>query len=57
MAEDAFHFMVSRKQRLRKGPGDQVVISDLLLPTKPHLLKFTEPLKITPPAGDQLLNT
>jgi hypothetical protein len=45
--EEAFHFMEDRKQRDPSG---------LLLPTRPHLLKFPESPKIVLPAEDQVSN-
>jgi hypothetical protein len=32
-------------------------LSDLLLPTRPHILKFLQLPKIVTPAGDQMFNT
>jgi hypothetical protein len=52
--------MMDRKGREEGGAGrgrDQTPgkpHSDLLSPAKPHLLKFPEPSKRTPPAGEEV---
>jgi hypothetical protein len=52
---------VDRKQRARKGLGTRYNLqshapSDLLLPARPHLLKFPPPSKFMPPGGLQALS-
>jgi hypothetical protein len=53
---------MDKKQRVRKGLETSYNLqrhthSDLLPPTRPSLLRFPEPHKIVPPAGDQVFNT
>jgi hypothetical protein len=60
--DEAVHFMVDRKQRIRKGLRTRYNLqrqspSDLPPPTRPYLLKFPEPPKIVSPAGDKSFNT
>lgn len=51
VVEELHHLMTDRKQRVKKTPGT----SHLLLSIEPYFLKFPEPSKIGPPAGDQVL--
>jgi hypothetical protein len=55
-------FMEDRKQRVKKELSTGVTFkvtlpSDLLFPTRPHLLKFLEAPKIMLPGGEQVFNT
>lgn len=60
MVEEIFHIRTDMKQRRRKGLGTGATFrgssDDPLPPARPYLLKFSEPLKIAPPAGDQAFN-
>jgi hypothetical protein len=45
-----------RVSRIRHSPQGHAP-NDLLVPTSPHILKFTEHPKIVPPTGDKAFNT
>jgi hypothetical protein len=52
---EAVHLMVARKLEGKYSLQGHVT-SDLLSPARSHLLKFPEPPKIVPLAGDQPFN-
>jgi hypothetical protein len=54
--------MVDRKQKAKKGAEARYNLKGkspgtYFLQLRPHLLKFPEPSKIAPPAGNQVFNT